>query len=126
MSKLAGLFSMAALLSACAVGPDYQPPEPVQLQQFVHDQTPEQSAGAARESNEQRFWQGFSDPLLADLIEQTMANNQNLQAALARYQEAEALLRGARRDQLPSVTAGAGVTGQHLAEVERTRPDQER
>src|SRR5690606_36641807 len=52
--------------------------------------------------------------------------NQSLQAALARYQEAAALLRGTRRDQLPSVTAGAGVSGQRLAEVERSQPDQER
>ncbi|WP_150301299.1 efflux transporter outer membrane subunit [Pseudomonas profundi] len=126
MSKLASIFSMAALLSACAVGPDYQPPEPVPLQQFAHDQTPAQDSGAPIANNEERFWQGFEDPLLASLIEQTMAESQSLQAALARYQAAEALLRGSRRDQLPSVTAGGGVTGQRLAEVERTRPDQER
>lgn len=127
MSKLAGIFTMAALLSACAVGPDYQPPEPVQLEQFAHDQeAPGEAAGSSIESNEQRFWQGFADPLLANLIKQTMNDNQSLQAALARYQEAEALLRGSRRDQLPSVTAGASVAGQRLAEVERTRPDQER
>lgn len=124
MSKLAGLFSIAALLSACAVGPDYQAPEPVQLQQFAHDQAPDDTAGTAVASNEQLFWQGFDDPLLAGLIEQTLAENQSLQAALARYQQAEALLRGSRRDQFPSVTAGAGVAGQRLAEVERTQPDE--
>lgn len=124
MSKLAGLFSIAALLSACAVGPDYQAPEPVQLQQFAHDQAPADTAGTAVASNEQLFWQGFDDPLLAGLIEQTLAENQSLQAALARYQQAEALLRGSRRDQFPSVTAGAGVAGQRLAEVERTQPDE--
>lgn len=123
MNKLAGIFAMAALASACAVGPDYQPPEPAQLAQFANDQR----APTTRSSNnEHLFWQGFDDPVLAGLIGQTMNSNLSLQAALARYQEAEALLRGSRRDQLPSVTAGAGVAGQRLAEVERTRPDQER
>src|SRR5690606_23418190 len=96
------------------------------LQQFAHDQAPAQASGSPVANNEERFWQGFEDPVLAGLIEQTMAENQSLQAALARYQAAEALRRGSRRDQLPSVTAGGGVTGQRLAEVERTRPDQER
>ncbi|AYF88824.1 efflux transporter outer membrane subunit [Pseudomonas sp. DY-1] len=126
MRKLAGLFTMAALLSACAVGPDYQAPEPVQLQlqHFSHDQAPADAPGTVVASNEKLFWQGFEDPLLAALIEQTLAENQSLHAALARYQEAEALLRGSRRDQLPSVTAGAGVAGQRLAEVERTLLDE--
>ncbi len=119
MSKLAGLVTMAALLGACAAGPDYQTPKPVQLQHFANDQAPADAPGTTAASNEKLFWQGFEDPLLASLIERTLAENQSLQAALARYQEAEALVRGSRRDQLPSVTAGAGVAGQRLAEVER-------
>ncbi|WP_022962112.1 efflux transporter outer membrane subunit [Halopseudomonas pelagia] len=127
MNKLTMTLLLASLLSACAVGPDYQPPASVSLERFAHDQNEEEVTTASLElSNEQRFWQGFQDPLLAQLIEQALTDNQDLQAALARYQEAEALLRGARRDQLPSVTAGAGVSGQRLAEVERSQPDQER
>ncbi|SDS54064.1 outer membrane protein, multidrug efflux system [Halopseudomonas xinjiangensis] len=125
MHKLASIVSLTALLSACAVGPNYQAPEPLPLTRFEHDQAGPRSAQLAAD-NEQRFWQGFDDPLLAQLIEQTLDDNQNLRAALARYQQAEALLRGARRNQLPSVTAGAGVSGQRLAEVERTQPEQER
>ncbi|MEH6497865.1 MAG: efflux transporter outer membrane subunit [Pseudoalteromonas distincta] len=127
MYKVASIISMAALLGACAVGPDYQAPAPVPLEHFSHDQTSSlASSQAAERNNELQFWQGFEDPLLAQLIEQSLLTNQSLQAALARYQEAAALLRGTRRDQLPSVTAGAGVSGQRLAEVERSQPDQER
>lgn len=126
MSKLAGFFTMAALLSACAVGPDYQSPELVQLQAFAHDQAPAEPSGVSEISDEELFWQGFDDPLLAGLIERAFVQNHSLQAALARYQAAEALLRGSRRDQLPSVTADAGVAGERLAEAERARPDQER
>ncbi len=126
MNKLASILSIAVLLSACAVGPDYQPPASPQLDHFTHDQAAATAGDSPAPDNEQLFWQGFADPLLARLIEQTMAENHSLQAALARYQEAEALLRGTRREQLPSVTAGAGVSGQRLAEVERSQPDQER
>ncbi|HDZ56990.1 MAG TPA: efflux transporter outer membrane subunit [Pseudomonas xinjiangensis] len=126
MNKVASMVSMAVLLSACAVGPDYQAPAPVPMAHFTHDQTTALTADQPGLNNEQLFWQGFDDPLLAQLIEQTLVDNQSLQAALARYQEAAALLRGTRRDQLPSVTAGAGGSGQRLAEVERNQPDQER
>lgn len=125
MTRLVTLLTLAALLSACAVGPDYQPPEPIQLTRFDNDS----AQGGDMQTlarNEARFWAGFDDPVLARLIEQTLSGNQSLQAALARYQEAEALLRGSRREQLPSVTAGASAAGQRLAEVERTQPDRER
>ena len=125
MHKLAGIVSLAVLVSACAVGPDYQAPEPVSLARFEHDQTAGAASSESAASNEKLFWQGFDDPLLAELIDTTLADNLNLRAALARYQQAQALLRGARRDQLPSVTAGAGVSGQRLAEVERIEPEQE-
>ena len=126
MYKLASVISMATLLGACAVGPDYQAPAPVPLEQYTHEQSAESVPERALPGNEQLFWQGFEDPLLAQLIEQTLLGNQSLQASLARYQEAAALLRGTRRNQLPSVTAGAGVAGQRLAEVERTQPDEQR
>lgn len=126
MYKLVSVISMATLLGACAVGPDYQAPAPVPLEQYTHEQSAEFESAPALPGDEQQFWQGFEDPLLAQLIEQTLLGNQSLQASLARYQEAAALLRGTRRNQLPSATAGAGVVGQRLAEVERTQPDEQR
>lgn len=126
MHKAASIISLALLISACAVGPDYKAPEPVSLARFEHDQAVGAASAESAVINEKRFWQGFNDPLLAQLIEKTLADNQNLRAALARYQQAQALLQGARHDQLPSVTAGAGVSGQRLAEVERVQPERER
>lgn len=116
-SKPITLLAALALLTGCAVGPNYQAPA-----------TPEPPAfGAEHQSGdftqaEEQFWQGFGDPLLAELINQTLAANQDLQGALARYERAAALLHGARREQWPSVTANAGVAEQHLADVERTPP----
>lgn len=126
MYRFAGIVSLAGLLAACAVGPEYQPPEPIAVTRFSHEQPGAGRPDSSAAARDLLFWQGFEDPLLAQLIERTLADNQSLQAALARYQEAEALLRGARRDQLPSVTAGATASGQRLAEVERTQPNQQR
>src|SRR5699024_9351197 len=60
------------------------------------------------------------------LIEQALAANQDLQAALARLDHARALLRGARADQYPTLSANGSAGEPHLAEVERTGPGQER
>lgn len=124
MYKILGVISLVGLLGACAVGPDYQSPEPVALKRFTHAQSGTARSKGVATTPDLPFWQGFEDPLLAQLIERTLTDNQSLQAALARYQEAEALLRGVRHDQLPSVTAGAAASGQRLAEVERLQPGQ--
>ncbi|AFT68999.1 Efflux transporter, outer membrane factor lipoprotein, NodT family [Alloalcanivorax dieselolei B5] len=112
------LVPLMVALAGCAVGPDYQEPEAPLPERFV-------GADQVRpfdENAERRFWSGFDDPLLADLIDQALNANHDLRAALARYQRAEALLRGARREQLPSVTVNGSAAEQHLAEVERNAP----
>ncbi|MFC6330601.1 TolC family protein, partial [Alloalcanivorax gelatiniphagus] len=117
------LLSGAALLllSACAVGPDYQAPDLQAPERFQ-----EARDSGAFEGEQRRFWNGFQDPLLAHLIEQTLDANQNLQAALARLDQAGALLRGARADQYPTLSASGSAGEQHLARVERAEPDRER
>ena len=117
MRKSIVLLAALAWLSGCAVGPDYQPVEPDAPERFL--EAPQASAGSA---DEQRFWAGFEDPMLAGLIQQTLDANRDLRAALARYQRAEALLRGSRAEQLPSVGVSASAAEQHLADVERTPP----
>ena len=117
MRKSIVLLAALAWLSGCAVGPDYQPVEPDAPERFL--EAPQASAGSA---DEQRFWAGFEDPMLAGLIQQTLDANRDLRAALARYQRAEALLRGSRAEQLPNVGVSASAAEQHLADVERTPP----
>ncbi len=59
------------------------------------------------------FWRGFGDPTLRALIAQALSENRDLQTALARYDASNALLREARFDQIPTVTANAEI-GHHL------------
>lgn len=115
MHKSLWLLAALTVLSACAVGPDYEKPETPEPERFS---TPHQAGDFS--VAEQRFWQGFEDPLLEELIQSTLADNLDLQSAVARYDRAAALLYGARREQWPSLTLSASGAEQHLAEVERT------
>lgn len=105
------------LLAGCAVGPEYQPPT-----------TPEPASFHAKHESgdftqaEHKFWEGFGDPLLARLIAQTLAANQDLKGELARYDRAAALLYGARQDQWPSLTVDGEASRQHLSAIERAPP----
>ena len=56
------------------------------------------------------FWTTFSDPLLTQLVDDALGANHDLRIALSRYDRANALLRGARFDLLPTVAAQAGAS----------------
>jgi outer membrane protein, multidrug efflux system len=57
-----------------------------------------------------RWWQRFGDPQLTALIEQALANNVDLQLAVARIDEARANLRIARSTLFPDVNAVVGAS----------------
>lgn len=100
-----GLFASMLLLSACAVGPDYKTPvqAPVVLQNAP--------AGAFSTANpEAQWWKAFNDPVLDGLISQALAGNLDIRVAVARVDEARALFKDARLDQLPRVTADGSYT----------------
>jgi multidrug efflux system outer membrane protein len=101
-----------ALLAGCAVGPDFTRPEPPVAPAFAHAET------AAAAVDEAEFWRGFADPLLARLVDEALAGNHDLAAALARYDRANALLRGARLDRFPTVRAQAQGSDARLTAAE--------
>src|SRR5262245_29672632 len=78
---------LVALLGGCAVGPDYERPAvdlPASWQTFA---TP--GAQVPRD----RWWGLYSDPVLDRLVEESLANNQDMALAAARVDEARAFLR---------------------------------
>lgn len=109
--RLATTALAAALLAACAVGPDFVRPALPEGEAFARadaqvaahlattDVLPDAAAGA--------FWQGFGDPQLTALVEDALDANHDLRIALARYDRANALLRGVKFDYLPTITASA-------------------
>jgi multidrug efflux system outer membrane protein len=95
------LCAAAALIAGCAVGPDYQRPT-VDLPSAWQG-APSQGAGATGD----RWWTLYADPVLDRLIEDALANNQDLALAAARVDEARAVLRIADSQFAPAVDASA-------------------
>jgi NodT family efflux transporter outer membrane factor (OMF) lipoprotein len=93
-------------LQACAVGPDYRPPE-AQLRVFHSDRKQEISEPPATASSLRAWWDGFNDPILSRLVDRARNQNLSLAAALARVQQARAVARGAGAQLLPTVDLSA-------------------
>lgn len=98
--KLALIAGVSAMAAACAVGPNYKTPAtpPAVFQNAAAD-----TFTAA--NPEADWWKGFGDPVLDGLITQALDENLDIRIAVARVDEARALFRDARLDQLPRVTA---------------------
>ncbi|HEX7374473.1 MAG TPA: efflux transporter outer membrane subunit [Steroidobacteraceae bacterium] len=120
--------TVLAALAACAVGPEYRRPDlPVppefassaaRIARTAGDATPAVTPVASvapLPEVDEPFWRRFDDPLLDELVGTALRESQDLKSALARYDEANALLRKARFDQLPVVTAGASAADTRLS-----------
>jgi multidrug efflux system outer membrane protein len=96
------LVSVAALLAACAVGPDYTVPE-TEATPFVAAQ----AAAVSEQPFEAAWWEQFQDPVLDELVERALTDDLDLKVALARVEESRAYLGAARRDRWPGVSVEA-------------------
>jgi outer membrane protein, multidrug efflux system len=99
------LVATAALLAACAVGPDYVRPQTAAPERFG-----QLAAGYDTAAPVVEFWNAFGDAQLTRLVEGALASNHDLRVALGRLDQARALARLSRKDLLPTVTAGGGYT----------------
>lgn len=104
--RTSGVLLSAAVLAACAVGPEYRAPQVAAPQQFISAE----NAKFASTETEREFWKSFNDPLLNDLIEQALASNHDIRIAATRLREARALRGETRLDLAPTITASGGYT----------------
>jgi len=95
----------AAVLSACAVGPNYHAPETKTAEKFDNIETTYSTDAAPP-----HFWQTFGDAELEKLVNDALASNHDLRIALTRLYDARALRRDAAFDLAPSITANGGYT----------------
>jgi len=102
------LAAMSAVLAACAVGPNYVRPDVPAPAHFA--QAPAAAQAQATPAPDAEFWRTFDDAELTHLVEDALAANHDLRIALAHYDNANALLRGAKFDYVPTVTASANAT----------------
>jgi NodT family efflux transporter outer membrane factor (OMF) lipoprotein len=109
MPKLA-VAAMAAELSACMVGPDYQGPPtmaPTALETGRFHRA--DAAPVAADPPPARWWLALNDAELTRLIEQAFADSPNLKAAAAKVRNARAMLREQGAKLLPSGGASAAA-----------------
>ncbi len=107
--------ALALALAACTVGPDFVRPDAQAPAAFVRGEADAGTAAAQdaaapeaatpEAGADAEFWTGFGDPQLTALVEDALAHNNDLKTALARYDRANALLRGAKFDLFPTLTA---------------------
>ncbi|OKB68297.1 hypothetical protein BHU62_02160 [Serratia marcescens] len=108
--------SALALLSGCAsVGPDYSPPAARLPADFGQ---PPQGIGTG--DIEVEWWRIFDDPALTALIQRALAANHDIGIAVARLDEAKAMLREQRQDALPHGGAALSYETRRLGEIERS------
>lgn len=105
MSRLLSLLLATSILSACAVGPDYETPTLNAGEGWIDDQ----SVMVDSPHIEQSWWQHFNDPLLTRLIEEASVHNHDVRIALATAEEAKALRGASAAQMLPAIGASAGI-----------------
>jgi multidrug efflux system outer membrane protein len=112
MSERAIIRAVAAwslvMLAGCAVGPDYTPPEPELDPVFSGKSLVDSTTGQPA----QDWWKVFGDPLLDELVQESLAANRNVAAAEARLKEARANRRDQQWGFWPSPKVQASATSQ--------------
>ncbi len=104
------LFSSVALIAGCAVGPDYERPE-VQLPEAWRVEYE-----SAAEMINARWWQAFEDPVLNELIEIALKENQDVRIAAARVEQFLGALRSTRSQFFPQADYGGSASRNRISE----------
>lgn len=107
--KLLSGVALPLLLSACALGPDYQAPQP----RIATSWSGEAQAGAVESG---AWWKDLNDPMLDALIEDMLTRNPDLREAQARLAEARANQDAVRGGRLPQVSTSASANQMVLSE----------
>jgi NodT family efflux transporter outer membrane factor (OMF) lipoprotein len=108
-SRLCLALAVAAAMSGCMVGPDYQRPSaPVSV--AFKEAAGWKAASPQDELPKGPWWALYQDPQLSALVAQVQLNNQNVAQYAAQYRQALALVRGSRAELLPTVSATGATT----------------
>ena len=94
-----------SVIGCAAVGPNYSRPETPNPAQYRFVEAPQ-----AQSLADAPWWQIFDDPSLQALVREALASNLDLQAAVARVEEARARAGVARSFLYPQIDASASYT----------------
>ena len=103
-NRLLLALTVTVFFARCAVGPDYARPTSTLPEQ--HKEATTATAQAVAPVNAE-WWTLFNDATLNQLVQQTLAANQDLQAAIARLEASEAAAREAGAELYPAIGLAA-------------------
>ena len=107
--KAAAGACLALLLAGCSLAPAYEPPALAVTPTAFKEAGPWTPAAPADAAPRGKWWSVFGDPVLDGLEDQLAGSNQSLASALARYDQARALLAQASGPLLPEIDANPSV-----------------
>ena len=121
---LTGLYALLlCCLIGCAVGPNFQYPQPPAIERYTIGATP--AATIPADGKAQQFKQGteiiadwwllFKSPQLDAVVKDALENNQSLQAAQANLRQSQDILRAGYGVFYPQVDAGLGASRQQMS-----------
>ena len=96
------------LLAGCALGPNYQRP-PVDTPPAYRSEGAEAAPVDATSLADLPWWQVFQDPVLKDLIEQSLANSYDIRIVASRVEQARYAVGVTRADLLPQASYEGGA-----------------
>jgi NodT family efflux transporter outer membrane factor (OMF) lipoprotein len=113
--------ALAGLLSACAVGPDYERPSAPVPQQYkeIGDWKPIAPKPAASDAP---WWSIFGDARLDELERQIEVSNESLKASAAAYRQAQEIVNESRAGYYPTLSASASGQRARAAVTPPTSP----
>lgn len=106
------LLSAAVLLSGCMVGPDYVRPPVALPERFATTGAEQPPAAIAR-----GWWKLFNDATLDALVERALIENSDVLRAVARIEQADAVLREVGAALFPDVGLGAAASRSRISGV---------
>lgn len=113
--KVWGAHSLLALavmvgIGGCMVGPTYETPAVASHGPFNGAGALQGRPGAQAPAELERWWEGFNDPVLNNLVETALRQNLTLAQAVGRRAQYVAVAQGARAQLFPTVQATADAT----------------
>jgi NodT family efflux transporter outer membrane factor (OMF) lipoprotein len=115
-SRIFAIAVLCAMLAGCNVGPKYLPPTATAPAAFKESPTQFKESDGWTVAQPQdatlrgKWWEIYDEPELNSLEDQLNIDNQNILQAFENFMEARALVREARSQYFPNVSAGGAYT----------------
>lgn len=106
-----------SLTAGCVQGPDYRKPT---VEVPSNYRFSDQAFLVGAPVDDQKWWTSFGDPVLDELVRESLANNRDLRIATARVDEFAAILAGTRSQGLPQI--GYDLSGNRTRTSEEKLP----